>query len=196
MSNDLSVEALRTKIINLITNTLSDETSDLTKTLTTKINALTKTAIDADNENDINWDETDQLFGDYTGAAPSEPAPTVTPSSTVTPTPQTSVPTVSVRAKNGDSFAPENTILVMSGRGGGTNESISVTHLPYTCTLAHDVQQVSIISDNYNWTIRYNDERPVDFTPGLECIIDNISSLYNTTIIIDTENIPGTTSSN
>ena len=72
MSNELSAAALRTKIINLITNTLSDETSDLTKTLNTKINALTKTAIDADNENDINWDETGQLFGDYTGTASTE----------------------------------------------------------------------------------------------------------------------------
>ena len=67
MSNNLSVEALRTKIINLITNTLSKNDSPLTKTLNAKINDITKKAIDADNENDINWDETGQLFGDYTG---------------------------------------------------------------------------------------------------------------------------------
>ena len=72
MSNDLNVEALRTKIINLIKNTLSDENSELTRTLTAKINALTKTAIDTDNENDINWDETGQLFGDYTGTESTE----------------------------------------------------------------------------------------------------------------------------
>lgn len=190
MSNELSAAALRTKIINLITNTLSDETSDLTKTLTAKINALTKTAIDADNENDINWDETDQLFGDYTGTTPTVPTPTVTPSSTVTPTPQTSVPTVKVSAKNDREFAPGNTILIMSGRGDSTDESISVMRLPYTCALAHDVQQVVIVSNNYNWSIRYNDGRSKNYTPGNECIINNISSLYNATITIDTEIIP------
>ena len=195
MSNDLSVEALRTKIINLITNTLSKNDSVLTQTLNAKINDITKKAIDADNENDINWDETDQLFGDYTGAAPTGPAPASTePSPDASP--QLSIPPVLVSAKNGDTFAPGNTILIISGRGGITNESIQVTHLPDTCRLTHDVPQVSIISYDYNWTIHYSDGTSVDYIPRQECVIDNISSLYNTTITIDTENIPGATSSN
>ena len=195
MSNDLSVEALRLKIINLITNTLSKNDSVLTQTLNAKINDITKKAIDADNENDINWDETDQLFGDYTGAAPTGPAPASTDPSTDT-SPQVSIPPVQVSAKNGDTFAPGNTILVMRGQGGSTNDTISVTHLPDTCRLTHDVPKVVIVSDNYNWTIQYNDGTSVDYIPGQECVINGISSLYNARITIDTENIPGATSSN
>lgn len=74
MSNDssvktLSVENLRTSIINLIKDTLSNEDSELTKTLNAKITYLTSYAITIDNEKDINWDETGELFGDYTGTA-------------------------------------------------------------------------------------------------------------------------------
>ena len=189
MSNDLSVEALRLKIINLITNTLSKNDSVLTQTLNAKINDITKKAIDADNENDINWGETDQLFGDYTDIPSTEPAPTSTPTSPV------SIPPVYVSAKNGNTFDPGHTILTISGRGGSVNERISVTRLPYTCTLGHDVPQVVIVSHNYNWTIQY-DGRSENYTPGRECIIDDISSLVRATITIDTQNIPGTTSSN
>lgn len=72
MSNDssnktLSVDTLRDSIIKLITRTLSDENSYLTKTLNEKITYLTSYAIKIDNdENDINWGETGELFGDYT----------------------------------------------------------------------------------------------------------------------------------
>ena len=65
----------------------------LANSLTTIINNLTKQAIDDDNVNDINWDEVDELFGEY-NPDNVDPTPTPKPTSTSTPTP-TDTPTSS-----------------------------------------------------------------------------------------------------
>ena len=93
MATKLTVNILRKSILDLITSSLENPESELRKSLTTIINNLTKQAIDVDNENDINWDEVDELFGEY-NPDPVDPTPTPTPTSSSTPTP-TDTPTSS-----------------------------------------------------------------------------------------------------
>ena len=67
MSSELTVELLRSKIINLIKGQIEDPTSPLYIQFQSLISEIAQEAIDIDNdENDINWDETDELFGEFT----------------------------------------------------------------------------------------------------------------------------------
>lgn len=63
--SELTVEVLRQRILNLIATAIETDKSPLKETLEAKIRSYAQTLIDKDNENDINWDETDELFGDY-----------------------------------------------------------------------------------------------------------------------------------
>lgn len=186
MSEVLNVETLRNKILRLIADAISDSNSDLAKTLNTKINALAKAAIDSDNENDINWDETDELFGDYTdNNSNPTPTPTSTPSST--PEMYTTMPPLNIVAENGGSFSNGNTILIVEGNGGKVPDRIEVKRLPYNGSLTFDAPQVVLHSPKYNWTIRYGNGSVATYTPGVECIIGS-GYLYNARITIDTSN--------
>jgi hypothetical protein len=191
MSEVLNVETLRNKIIRLITDAISDTSSDLSKTLNTKINALAKAAIDTDNENDINWDETDELFGDYNGSNNSNPTPTPTstPSSTPSSTPEmyTTMPPLHIVAANGGSFSNGDTLLIVEGNGGTVYDRIEVKRLPYDGSLTFDAPQVVLYSPKYNWTIQHSNGSVATYTPGAQCIIGS-GYLYNARITIDTSN--------
>lgn len=67
MSEALTVETLRANIIRLIEDEIRNSNSDLAKSIIAKIKTVATSAIEEDNVNDINWDETDELFGVYTG---------------------------------------------------------------------------------------------------------------------------------
>lgn len=186
MSEVLNVETLRNKILRLIADAISDSNSDLAKTLNTKINALAKAAIDSDNENDINWDETDELFGDYTdNNSNPTPTPTSTPSST--PEMYTTMPPLNIVAENGDSFSNGDTILIVEGNGGLVHDRIEVKRLPYYGSLTFDAPQVVLYSPKYNWTIQHSNGSVATYTPGTQCIIGS-GYLYNARITIDTGN--------
>lgn len=195
MSEVLNVETLRNKILRLIAEAISDSNSDLAKTLNTKINALAKAAIDSDNENDINWDETDELFGDYNGnnSNPS-PTPTSTPSSTPTSTPQmyTTMPPLTVNAHNGGSFNPGHVILTIEGNGGTVTDKIEVKRLPYNGSLTFDAPQIVISSPRYTWSIKYGNGSSATYHAGMECIMGS-GYLYNAIITVNTESGPETT---
>ena len=188
MSNDLSVETLRSKIINLIIRTLSDKDSELTQTLNAKINDITKKAIDADNENDINWDETGELFGDYT----SNNSNTIEQTSSTSQMP-TTMPPLKINASTGNSFEPGNVILTIEGKGGTVPDKIDVKHLPYNGSLTFDAPEIIISSQNYTWSIKYNNNSTETFAPGINCIIESWKS-YNATITVYNEVNPETTS--
>lgn len=63
--SELTVEVLRQRILNLIATEIGNDKSPLKETLEAKIRTFAQTLIDKDNDNDINWDETDELFGEY-----------------------------------------------------------------------------------------------------------------------------------
>ena len=63
--SELTVELLREKIINLVEQTLEDPNSDLSISLTNRIKNIVDREIETDNEGDIRWDETDELFGEF-----------------------------------------------------------------------------------------------------------------------------------
>ena len=63
--SELTVEGLRQRILNLIATEIANDKSPLRETLEAKITSVAQRCIDADNENDINWDETNDLFGEY-----------------------------------------------------------------------------------------------------------------------------------
>jgi hypothetical protein len=199
MSEVLNVETLRNKILRLIAEAISDSNSDLAKTLNTKINALAKAAIDSDNENDINWDETDELFGDYNGNN-SNPTPTPTstptstPSSTPSSTPQmyTTMPPLTVKAHNGGSFNPGHVILTIEGNGGTVTDKIEVKRLPYNGSLTFDAPQIVISSPRYTWSIKYGNGSSATYHAGMECIMGS-GYLYNAIITVNTESSPETT---
>lgn len=195
MSEVLNVETLRNKILRLITEAISDSNSDLAKTLNTKINALAKAAIDSDNENDINWDETDELFGDYNGNNSNPtPTPTSTPSSTPSSTPQmyTTMPPLTVKAHNGGSFNPGHVILTIEGNGGTVTDKIEVKRLPYNGSLTFDAPQIVISSPRYTWSIKYGNGSSATYHAGMECIMSS-GYLYNAIITVNTESSPETT---
>jgi hypothetical protein len=195
MSEVLNVETLRNKILRLIAEAISDSNSDLAKTLNTKINALAKAAIDSDNENDINWDETDELFGDYNGNNSNPtPTPTSTPSSTPSSTPQmyTTMPPLTVKAHNGGSFNPGHVILTIEGNGGTVTDKIEVKRLPYNGSLTFDAPQIVISSPRYTWSIKYGNGSSATYHAGMECIMGS-GYLYNAIITVNTESSPETT---
>lgn len=63
--SELTVEGLQQSILGLIAREIEKENSPLKATLEAKITSIAETLIKADNENDINWYETDELFGEY-----------------------------------------------------------------------------------------------------------------------------------
>ncbi len=75
MSEALTVEKLRENIIRLIEDEIRNSNSDLAKSIIAKIKTVATSAIEEDNVNDINWDETDELFGVYTGTDEPEVEP-------------------------------------------------------------------------------------------------------------------------
>jgi hypothetical protein len=66
MNTELTVDYLRGRIVNLITSELEREQSPLHIQFQNLISEIAQDAITMDNEeNDINWDETDELFGEF-----------------------------------------------------------------------------------------------------------------------------------
>lgn len=63
--SELTVEGLQQSILGLIARELEKDKSPLKDTLEAKITSIAETLIEADNKDDINWDETDELFGEY-----------------------------------------------------------------------------------------------------------------------------------
>lgn len=57
---------LKNNIVRLVNNELQDTESNISKVLDRIIKTAVDKLITADNENDINWDELDSLFGTYT----------------------------------------------------------------------------------------------------------------------------------
>ena len=58
----ITVEELRDKIIALVNNEIINEKSDLYQKIASMANPIINSLIGEDNENDINWDELNELF--------------------------------------------------------------------------------------------------------------------------------------
>ena len=61
----ITVEGLRNKIITLVNNEINNEKSELYKKIAAIANPIINSLIEKDNENDINWDELNELFDIY-----------------------------------------------------------------------------------------------------------------------------------
>lgn len=61
----ITVEDLQTRIIGLVNKEINNEESDLYKKIVEIANPIINSLIGEDNENDINWDELDELFDIY-----------------------------------------------------------------------------------------------------------------------------------
>ena len=61
----ITVEELRDKIITLVNNEIINEKSDLYQKIASMANPIINSLIGEDNENDINWDELNELFEIY-----------------------------------------------------------------------------------------------------------------------------------
>ena len=61
----ITVEDLQTRIIGLVNKEINNEESDLYKKIVEIANPIINSLIEEDNENDINWDELDELFDIY-----------------------------------------------------------------------------------------------------------------------------------
>ena len=58
----ITVEDLQTRIIGLVNKEINNEESDLYKKIVEIANPIINSLIEEDNENDINWDELNELF--------------------------------------------------------------------------------------------------------------------------------------
>ena len=61
----ITVEDLRNKIITLVNNEINNEKSELYKKIAAMANPIINSLIEEDNENDINWNELNELFEIY-----------------------------------------------------------------------------------------------------------------------------------
>lgn len=61
----LTVEDLRKNIIDLLSEAINDKNSEIYTIISQIANSKINTLIEEDNENDINWDEIDELFDEY-----------------------------------------------------------------------------------------------------------------------------------
>ena len=66
MGGSLTIDILRKSIIDLILNEINNDESNISKMIIDYAKNNINTIINNDNiENDINWDELDQLFGSF-----------------------------------------------------------------------------------------------------------------------------------
>lgn len=61
----ITAEILKNRIVALVNEVINDENSELYKKFAQMANTTINSLIEEDNENDINWDETEELFGTY-----------------------------------------------------------------------------------------------------------------------------------
>ena len=61
----ITVKDLRTSIIGLVNKEINNEKSDLYQKIAEMANQIINSLIEKDNENDINWDELNELFDIY-----------------------------------------------------------------------------------------------------------------------------------
>lgn len=61
----ITVEDLRTRIIRLVNNEINNEESELYQKIVEIATPIINSLIEKDNENDINWDELNELFDIY-----------------------------------------------------------------------------------------------------------------------------------
>lgn len=61
----ITVKDLRTSIIGLVNKEINNEKSDLYQKIIEIANPIINSLIEKDNENDINWDELNELFDIY-----------------------------------------------------------------------------------------------------------------------------------
>lgn len=61
----ITTEILKNRIIALVNEVINDENSELYNKIAVMANTTINSLLEEDNENDINWDETEELFGTY-----------------------------------------------------------------------------------------------------------------------------------
>lgn len=61
----ITVEDLQTRIIGLVNKEINNEESELYQKIVEIANPIINSLIEEDNENDINWEELDELFDIY-----------------------------------------------------------------------------------------------------------------------------------
>lgn len=154
MATELTVNGLRKSILNLFKTSLSDPESEVYKSLTTMVNDLARQAIDKDNENDINWDETDELFGEYN---PDEVEPSSTPSSTpsseiIAPT---SVPQFVITTQDGASlgelYGSQSFLIIKDYTGKVVRDITYIPNGSVIVTISHDSPTFTMYSPSIDW---------------------------------------------
>lgn len=174
----LTVESLRQRIVDLFYNELQNENSALTKTIINRINKITNDAIAEDNENDINWDETDELFGVW--------APNTTPiPSTTGPIMPTTMPPMYISAFDGSVVSGQD-FIVFEGKGNdqAPADKMVIRNLPSnSVSLTFDNPKILVYSDNFDWKYTlYNGTSSV-VNKGVKIEFSS-GELYNVTIKI------------
>lgn len=161
MATELTVNGLRKSILNLIKSSLADPENEVYKSLTTMVNDLARQAIADDNENDINWDETDELFGEYNPDEEPSTTPETTPSSTPSDTPSseivapTSVPQFVITTQDGATLGQSNgsqSFLIIKDYTGKVVRNI--TYIPngsLIVSISHDSPTFTMYSPSLDW---------------------------------------------
>lgn len=140
----LTVNDLRTSILNLVKNSIENPDSEISKSITSMIDTLTKEAIDEDNVNDINWDETDELWGEYV-------SPTSDPSSE----PPTTIPQFTIKTSTGETLGtPTGTQEYFTIEDAFGKVVRRITYIPNGETIvsiSHDSPRFTMYSDTLTW---------------------------------------------
>lgn len=147
MSSELTVQLLRSNIIKLIKREIEDPTSPLYIQFQTLISEIAQDAIDMDNvENDINWDETSELFGEFTTETNEEPT-------TFGLRRGPEHPTVSVKCFDKLLHTGEEFIIFESITSD--EQSVCVVNLPFEQELPFTSDElIKIYSSKFNWTYK------------------------------------------
>lgn len=147
MSSELTVDLLRSKIINLIKEQLETPTSPIYIQFQSLISEIAQEAIDLDNvENDINWDETDELFGEFTTETNDEPT-------TFALRRPPEHPTILVKSFDNLLHTGEEFIIFESITSDV--EPICVVNLPFQYELPFTSDELmKIYSPTFNWTYK------------------------------------------